>query len=168
MNTFTKRLREAIDKSSYSYAEIEEKLELETGSVEKWILGREEPDTPTVNRLADLLGVSSNMLLFGAETMKEIKAMFPNEATPAHTPMSDWRFLAGVIMVFTGACGILLMVMRYAAEGISMSQLLELVGLPAAIFIAIAASGLVICVVSAFLCLRIPKAKNKKDKTCEK
>lgn len=163
MSTITKRLKEAIEKSSYSYAEIEEKLELEAGTVEGWIRGREEPDTPTVNRVAELIGVSANKILFGVESMGEMKAMFPNEATPAHTPMADWRFLAGVIMIFTGACGLLMMVMRYAAEGMALADIFRFVGLPAVIFAAIATAGLVTCVVSAFLCLRIPKKKEKKD-----
>jgi len=168
MNSMTQRLKEAIASSKLSFQEIEEKLELEAGSVERFVSGKDSPDTETLNRICSLIGESSNYILFGSRGMGEMKAMFPNEVTPEHTPMSDWRFLVGVILTFTGACGLLLMVMRYAAEGISVAQIMEKVGIPAVILAVMAGVGLIICAVSTFLSLRIPKSAKKKGEKNEK
>ncbi|MBQ2730107.1 MAG: helix-turn-helix domain-containing protein [Clostridia bacterium] len=164
MSSLTKRLKAAIEKADLSYEEIEEKLELEEGTVKRWVGGKEEPDTQTVKALAGILGVSADSILFGVEKIGEMKAMFPNEVTPMSTPMSDWRFLLGAIMVFTGAAGMLLMFMRYSIEGIRVAEFFEAVGLPAYVLITIAVAGVVLCVVSCILSLRTPKKKKRKNK----
>ncbi len=164
MSSITKRLKEAIKKSSLSYAEIEEKLELPEGTVEKWCLGKEEPDTATIKSLADLLGVSADHILFGVQKIGEMKAMFPNDANPAPTPVNDWRFLSGVIAIFVGAVGIMMMVMRYSTSGISFAELFEIAKVPFVIFGLISALGLVTCIVSCVVSLRIPKKKKNKEK----
>ncbi len=163
MKEITRRLRDAVKKSGIPAAEIEEKLELEGGTVARWMQGKDIPDTSTVKRLAEILGVSADSILFGVEKIGEMKAMFPNDATPSHTPVSDWRFLAGAIMLFTGVAGLLLMFMRYAGEGLELSLLLDVMGVSAYIFAAIAIIGIVVCIVSTVMSLRIPKKKNKKD-----
>ena len=162
MEQMRKRLKDALASSGLSFEEAEERAGLEKGSISRYISGEERPETQAIKSLAKVLSVSENYILFGARSMGEMKAMFPNEVTPDHTPLSDWRFLSGVILTFTGACGILLMVMRYAAEGISFAQMLQRIGLPAVILASLAGAGIVICIVSTVLCLRIPK--NKKDK----
>ena len=164
MSGITVRLKAAIEKSSLTYDEIEKKLELPEGSVEKWVSGAEEPDTQTLKALAPLLGVSADRLLFGVEKIGEMKAMFPNDAKPASTPMSDWRFLAGVIMVFTGIAGLLLMFMMYYEESIEPSLIFDVFGWPAAFFAVIAIAGIILCVVTCIVSLRIPKRKKKKKK----
>lgn len=163
MSSITKRLKEAIAKSSLSYSEIEEKLELPEGTVEKWCLGREEPDTETVKRLSPLLGVSADHILFGVQRIGEMKAMFPNDAVPAPTPVSNWRFLAGAVMVFIGVVGILMMVMRYAPTGFSFWELFEISAPSFITFGLIAIIGAVLCVVTCIKDLRVPK-KKKKDR----
>lgn len=164
MSGFVKRLNEALSASSLSYSEIEEKLELAPGSVEAWAKGDGEPDTPTVNRLSELLGVSANYLLFGAKTMGEMKAMFPNDANPSPTPISDWRFLAGAIMIFVGAVGILMMVMRYAAKGAPVFELLLSLGAPVFVFAAIFACGIILCIVTCIVTLSTKKIRKKDRK----
>lgn len=166
MKEITKRLRAAIEKSALSDKEIEEKLEKPEGTVALWKSGKEIPDTETVKALADLLGVSADSILFGVQKIGEMKAMFPNEVTPSHTPVSDWRFLVGAIMVFTGAAGVLLMFMRYAGEGLEASLIPDVLGWPCILLGAIAALGVVICIVSTVMSLRIPKKRkgNKNEK----
>ena len=164
MSSLTKRLKAAIDGSSLSYDEIEEKLGLPGGTVKKWLGGKESPDTETVKAVAALTGVSADSILFGVDKIGEMKAMFPNDTTPDNTPISDWRFLLGAVMVFTGAAGVLLMVMRYAAEGLSMGELLSYIGLPVYLLGGIALLGIVLCIVSCIISLRIPKKKNKDKK----
>ena len=163
MNPINKRIKEAVKKSALSYTEIEEKLEIPLGTVEKWCLGKEEPDTATVKSLSALLGVSADSILFGVERIGEMKAMFPNDANPAPTPVSDWRFLAGVIGVFIGAVGIMMMVMRYSVSGISFAELFDIARIPIVIFGAIAIAGLLTCIISCITTLSTPK-KKKKDK----
>ena len=163
MNPINKRIKDAVKKSALSYEEIEEKLELPAGTVEKWCLGKEEPDTATVKSLAALLGVSADSLLFGVQRIGEMKAMFPNDANPAPTPVNDWRFLAGVIGVFVGAVGIMMIVMRYSVSGISSAELFEIARVPVIVFGAIAIAGLLTCIVTCVKMLSIPK-KKKKDK----
>ena len=161
MSSITKRLKEAVKKSGLSYEEIEEKLELSSGTVEKWCLGKEEPDTETVKRLTPVLGVSADHILFGVQKIGEMKAMFPNDVTPAPTPVSNWRFLAGAVMVFIGAVGILLMVMRYAPTGLSFAELFEISAPSFIIFGLVAIVGAALCIVTCIKDLRIPKKKNK-------
>ncbi len=163
MSSITKRLKEAIKKSSLSYTEIEEKLELPAGTVEKWCLGKEEPDTATVKSLAELLGVSADHILFGVQRIGEMKAMFPNDANPSPTPVNDWRFLGGVIMIFVGAVGIMMMVMRYAGAGISFAELFEMSAPSLIIFGLVAVLGLIVCIITCIKTLSTPK-KKKKDK----
>lgn len=162
MTDLSKRLRSAAAGADISYAEIEEKLGLSEGTFQRWVDGKEEPDTAMVNEVAPLLGVSANYLLFGKDELYEMKAMFPKEATPDHTPMSDWRFLAGVIMIFVGAVGILMMFMRYSAEAIELGLILEIMGVPAAILGLIAVAGAVLCVISTVQSLHVPKGAVRK------
>lgn len=164
MNPINKRIKEAVKKSALSYTEIEEKLELPLGTVEKWCLGKEEPDTATVKSLAALLGVSADSLLFGVQRIGEMKAMFPNDASPAPTPVSDWRFLLGAVMLFVGAVSIMMMVMRYAGMGITFAELFEISAPSIIIFGIIAAAGLLTCIITCITTLSTPKKKKKKDK----
>jgi len=161
MSSFAKRLKDAVDASSLSCNEIDERLEVESGSTNRWIRGEGEPDTPTVNRLSEILGVSANYLLFGAKTMGEMKAMFPNDANPSPTPISDWRFLLGAVLLFVGAVGILMMVMRYSVTGLPVPKLLAELGAPVYIFGGIAVLGIVICVVTSVAALSTKKTKKK-------
>ncbi len=162
MSGFAKRFREAVKASGCAPAGIEEKLSLPEGSIEKWMKGDGEPDTPTVNALAELLGTSANYLLFGARNMGEMKAMFPNDANPAPTPVSDWRFLAGAVLIFIGAVGVLMMVMRYGASGLSIPALIRALGAPLYAFGAMFVLGIVICVVTCVVTLSTKKIRKKK------
>lgn len=168
MKDITKRLRAAVEKSALTYAEIEEKLSLEEGTVERWVLGKEIPDTGSVKTLAEVLGVSADSILFGVEKIGEMKAMFPSDANPAPTPMADWRFLAGVIMIFVGVAGVLLMFMRYAGEGLEASLILDILGVPGAVLLAIALIGAALCIITCIMNLRVPKKKKGKDEKNEK
>ena len=168
MKELGKRLRDSAKKAGLSYSEIEEKLGLEEGTYQLWVSSKESPDTETVRALSEILGVSANYILFGKDELHEIKAMFPKEAKPDHTPMSDWRFLAGAIMVFVGVVGILIMYMRYSTEAIELSLLLDIMGIPAIVFGIIALAGIIICIVSAAVSLHVPKEVIKKAKEEEK
>ena len=88
MTELGKRLRDSAKKAGLSYSDIEEKLSLEEGTYQLWVSSKESPDTETVNALSERLGVSGNYVLFGKDELHEIKAMFPKEAKPDHTPMS--------------------------------------------------------------------------------
>ncbi len=163
MSPLTKRLRAALDKSALSYDEIEEKLELEKGSVEIYAQGKEEPDTETVKKLAKLLGVSADYILFGVEKIGEMKAMFPKDAQVAPTPTSDWRFLVGAVLAFSGFAGLLLMFMMYSGEGLHLSQVFEIMGIPGLILGLVCISGIILCIITCITVLNEPK-KNKKTK----
>lgn len=163
MTPLTKRLREALKKSSLTYDEIEEKLDLEKGSVEIYAEGKEEPDTETVKKMAPLLGVSADYILFGVERIGEMKAMFPNDAKVAPTPMSDWRFLVGAILAFSGFAGLLLMFIMYSGKGQHIAQILETMGVAGLILAIICLAGIVLCIVTSIAVLANP-AKNKKPK----
>ena len=165
MSGINKRIKEAVRKSGLSFDEIEEKLELPQGKVSAYVTGKEEPDTETVKRLAPILGTSADRLLFGVEKIGEMKAMFPNDATPASTPMSDWRFLIGVITLFVGAGGAMLMYMMYSPQITELSMLFDVLGWPMVLLLTIGAVGLILCIVSLVMSMYVPKKKkNKKDK----
>ncbi len=163
MSPLTKRLKEALEKSTLTYDEIEEKLELEKGSVERYAKGKEEPDTETVKKLAPLLGVTADQILFGVERIGEMKAMFPKDAKVAPTPTSDWRFLIGTILAFSGFAGLLLMFMMYSSEGLELALILEIMGLPGLILGVICLFGIILCIITCITVLNEPK-KNKKTK----
>ena len=163
MTPLTKRLRAALEKSPLSYDEIQEKLELEKGSVEIYASGKEEPDTETVKKLACLLGVSADHILFGVEKIGEMKAMFPNDAKRSPTPTSDWRFLVGAILAFSGFAGLLLMFMMYSGEGLQIAQIIEIMGIGGIILGLVCLFGIVLCIFTCITVLSEPK-KHKKAK----
>ncbi|MBQ4067334.1 MAG: helix-turn-helix transcriptional regulator [Clostridia bacterium] len=166
MSPINKRIKEAVERSGLTYSEIEAALSLEAGTVEKWVLGKEEPDTQTVKELAPVIKTTADKLLFGVERIGEMKAMFPNDAKPAPTPMSDWRFLCGSVAVFTGVAGILLLVMRYAASGIGFAELFEVATVPVIALSALAVTGIIGCV---FACISgVGEKKKKNNKKGEK
>lgn len=163
MTPLTKRLKAALEKSALTYDEIDEKLGLEKGSAEIYASGKKEPDTETVKKLADLLGVSADYILFGVEKIGEMKAMFPNDAKTAPTPSSDWRFLVGAVLAFSGFAGFLLMFIMYSGQGHQISEILEIMGIGGLILGIICILGIVLCIFTCITVLKAPK-KNKKAK----
>ncbi|MBE6714091.1 MAG: helix-turn-helix transcriptional regulator [Ruminococcaceae bacterium] len=162
MSPFGKRLQAAIERSEKTAAEIEEKLGFEPGSIEKWINDDLPPDTPTVNALSAELGVSSNALLFGVERLGEIKAMFPNDKTAAPSPFGTWPFVTGLIMIFTGFAGALLLFMRVMGVGYE-GSIFEAMGVSLIVLGAVAVTGLVMCIWVACKGLRVSEKSKKKD-----
>ena len=165
MSSLTKRLKAALQKSALTYEEIEEKLSLEKGSIEGFVKGISEPDTETVKKMAPLLGVSADYILFGVEKIGEMKAMFPKDAKVAPTPTSDWRFLVGAVTAFSGFAGLLLMFMMYSGEGLELSLILEVMGLPGALLGIMCLAGIVLCIVTCVSVLKTPKKSKKAKKS---
>lgn len=159
MSPFAKRLMAAMNKAGLCNADIEEKMGLEAGSVEKWLSDPLPPDNETVNKLAEILCVSSNSLLFGVEKLGEMKAMFPNDNTATPSPFGTWQFLVGLMMVFVGIGGALLLFMRTTGIGYE-GSIWSAMGTSLAVFGGICLAGLVLCIVGA---LRKVGVSNKTD-----
>ncbi len=150
-----------MEKAGLCAADIEEKMGLEAGSVEKWLSDPLPPDNETVNKLAEVLCVSANSLLFGVEKLGEMKAMFPNDKTAAPSPFASWQFLVGLMLVFVGIGGALLLFMRTTGIGYE-GSIWSAMGTSLAVFGGICLAGLVLCIVGALRKVGPEKTDNGK------
>lgn len=146
MKTVADRLREYRTKKKMSPEDVSSKLDIELDSYLSWEAGKSEPDTENLLRIAHLFGVNGNTLLYGSDGMGA-KTMFPKDAVPSPTPISDWRFLCGVLLAFAGGAGVLLFVMRYMNGSVdTLAKLFDVGGAAFIALISVFVLGIVICI----------------------
>ena len=115
--------------------------------------------------IAHLFGVNGNTLLYGSDGMGA-KTMFPKDATPSPTPISDWRFLCGVLLTFAGGAGVLLFVMRYMNGSVdTLAKLFDVGGAAFIALIAVFVLGILICIAA---CVFKPSKRKKHPGTKSK
>lgn len=165
MKTVGDRLKEQRIKMKISPEAAAEKIGVETSLYLSWENGECEPDTEHLLAAAHLFRVTGNELLYGADGMGS-RTMFPKDATPAVTPMSDWRFLAGVLLAFAGGAGVLMFIMRYMSSGEAetMAELLDVGGPWLIALAALFATGIIICIAACILKAFEVKNKKKRNK----
>ena len=72
--------------------------------------------------------------------------MFPKDATPAATPLSDWRFLIGALLMLAGGAGLLFFVMRNIMNSADLSAVFASAKWSVIALAAVFAVGLIICI----------------------
>ncbi len=163
MKTVAYRLREYREKKKMSPEDVADRLGIELDVYLSWEAGECEPDTENLLKAAHLFGTNGNAILYGSDGMGA-KTMFPKEATPSPTPISDWRFLCGVLLAFAGGAGVLLFIMRYmSGSAFTIAELFEIGGAAFIALIAIFLTGIIICI-SACILNSLDKRKNKKSR----
>ena len=66
-DTFRERLRRARKAKNLSQQQLADKLGVAVGSVGNWEVGPSKPRPGTLGKIADILGISSEKLLYGSE-----------------------------------------------------------------------------------------------------
>lgn len=163
LKTVADRLREYREKKKLSPDEVAESLGIDKSLYLSWEAGESEPDTESLLLIAHFFGTNGSALLYGSDGMGS-KTMFPRDASPSPTPISDWRFLSGVLLAFAGGAGVLLFIMRYMNGNVdTIAKLFEVGGAALIALIAVFVGGIVICVVSCALNSRNKKNRNNKN-----
>ena len=156
----SERIKKYREKKKLTVDGAAKKLGIEAELWNKWESGEETPDTESIIRIAKMLGTSANMLLYG-EDADGARSMFPKEASPSPTPISDWRFLCGVLIMFSGGAGVLLFAVRYMSGAVNtVSALIENGGIPLMLLFGLFALGFLICV--AVCISKAVKSRSKK------
>lgn len=163
--TLADRLREAREQAGLSQKELADRLEVPPEVYAAWEDGTQSPDTETVRRVASVLHVTGNYLLFGLSREGMVGAMFPNKATPAVLPGWYGCRMAGAALLFCGGAGMLLLAFLDRGRG-SGGPLISY--FPFRIFLVIGTIGVVLCIVSAVLRSRDKKKKRVKEKDHER
>ena len=165
MKTVADRLREYRIKKKMSPEDVSSKLNIELESYLSWEAGESEPDTENLLRIAHLFGVNGNTLLYGSDGMGA-KTMFPKDAVPSPTPISDWRFLCGVLLAFAGGAGVLFFVMRYMNGSVdTLAKLFDVGGAAFIALISVFVLGIVICIAA---CVSRPSKRSRSSKSKNK
>lgn len=155
------RIKKYREKKKMTEDAAAEKLGVEVTLWKKWESGEETPDTEQTVRIAKILGTSANMLLYG-EDADGARSMFPKDAAPSPTPMSDWRFLCGVLIMFSGGAGMLLFTVRYMTGAVNtVSELIKNGGVPLKLLFGLFLLGFFICIA---VCISKAVSSRKKKK----
>ena len=157
--TMADRLRSAREKSRLSPEQVAARLELPPETYAAWEAGESEPDTETARRIAALLRVPSNYILFGASRESMVGTMFPASATPDRVPGWYKLMMTGAALLFTGGAAALLML--FMGSTLTSENLLHY--LPFQILLFLAGMGAGLCIIAAIL-----RRKHKKEKDDEK
>lgn len=165
MKTVADRLREHREKMKMTAEDAAARIGVDAAEYLGWEAGEAEPDTENLLRAAKLFKTTGNELLYGRDGMGS-RTMFPKDGTPSVTPISDWRFLSGVLLTFAGGAGILMFIMRYMTGAVNtVAKLLEVGGAWLIALISLFVLGILICIVSCVLrALENKKKRNKKKK----
>lgn len=139
------RIKQARLRKKLTEEKIAQKLEIEPELYLRWEAGDCEPDTEHLLSLAKLLGTSANYLLYGSDG-RGVETMFPKDAAPAATPLSDWRFLIGALLMFAGGAGLLFFVMRNIMNSADLSAVFASAKWSVIALAAVFAAGLIICI----------------------
>ena len=158
--TLADRLQEAREKAGLSAEAMAQQLDVPLEEYSQWEAGTAQPDTETVGRVAKILHVTGNYLLFGLTREGMVGAMFPNKAVPETLPGWYKGIMAGAALLFCGGAGMLLLLfVRRAGE--ETGSLLSF--LPFQVFLGMFAVGVVLCVISGILRSRDKKRKLLKE-----
>ncbi len=171
MNNIGKRIKEAREKKKLSPEKVAKKMKIELSLYLSWESGENEPDTKSAGRLANILSVTSDYLLFGIDNATALHTMFPSKAKPEPAGAGAILAMVSAMTLFVGIGGfILLFVMTgsrlVTAGDVSFWEFFVLSGSvnSAVAFIAISVAGAVLGIVSLILIANKKKSKGKKKR----
>lgn len=169
MNKIGNRIKDAREKKKLSVEKVAKKLKIEPQLLCDWESGKSEPDTKTAGKLADILSVSSDYILFGVDNASGIHTMFPSKVGPQPAGADAILAFVSAMLLFMGVGGmVMLFVMTgsrlVTAGDVTFWEFFILSGsiYSAIAFVAIVVAGAVIGLISLYMMNK--KKKNNKGK----
>ncbi len=109
MNDIGKRIKHAREKKKLTVEKIAKKMKIEPKLLLDWESGESEPDTKSANKLANILSVSGDYLLFGIDNASGVHTMFPTEGKPQPAGMDAILAFVSAMLLFVGIGGLILL-----------------------------------------------------------
>lgn len=170
MNNVGTRIKTKREEKKLSIEKIAKKMKTDPATVSAWESGEAEIDTKSANRLASILSVTTDYLLFGIDSAGGLHTMFPSNTKPEPAGKGAILAFISAMLMFIGLGGIIMLIVMTAARmdlaghtGFFQFFILTGTVYSAGAFLGIAVIGAVIGIISIFLI----KNKNKKTKRVE-
>ena len=145
------RLKIARENKKLTLTEASAKLGITEEELGKYESG-EKPEVELLLKLAALYEVSATELEWGRDAKTTVTTMFPKNADPSPSLLSDWRVLVGALLMLLGVGGTMLFVMKAIGEGYdSFLALIEYGSASIIAFGAMFLAGLAVCIIVSIL-----------------
>ncbi len=119
MNKIGERIKEAREKKNLSLEKVAKRMKIEPKLLSDWESGELEPDTKSARKLADILSVSSDYLLFGIDNASGIHTMFPSKGKPQPAGAESILTLVSALLLFMGIGGFVMLVVMTGSRLVS-------------------------------------------------
>lgn len=110
MNKINERIKKSREAKGLSLEKVAKKMKIEQKLLEDWESGALEPDTKSANKLANILSVSSDYLLFGIDNASGIHTMFPSKGKPQPAGAESILTLVSALLLFIGLGGLVMLI----------------------------------------------------------
>ena len=167
MNKINERIKKSREAKGLSLEKVAKKMKIEQKLLEDWESGASEPDTKSARKLADILSVTSDYLLFGVDTASAIHTMFPTKGKPQPAGAESILTLVSALLLFMGLGGFVMLIVmtgsRLVTADMGFWEFFILSGsiYSALAFIAIAVIGAAVGI-AALVVISKKKGKGKK------
>ncbi|MBQ8474820.1 MAG: helix-turn-helix domain-containing protein [Clostridia bacterium] len=166
MNSIGKRIKDAREQKKMSVEKLAKKMKTDPKLISDWESGALEPDTKSANRLASILSVTTDYILFGIDSAGGLHTMFPTNAKPEPASKSSILAFISAMLLFIGIGGLIMLFIVTAtrmdiAGNTGFFGFFILTGTiySALAFIGIALVGVIIGIISFILMKKEKKAK---------
>ena len=109
MNKIGNRIKSARENRKLSVEKVAKKMKIEPSLLEDWESGRNEPDTKSARKLSDILGVSSDYIIFGVDNASGIHTMFPSKTGPQPAGADAILAFVSAMLLFIGIGGAIML-----------------------------------------------------------
>lgn len=110
MNKMGERIKGAREAKGLSLEKVAKRMKIEPELVLSWESGESEPDTKSARKLADILSVTSDYLLFGVDNASAIHTMFPSKGRPQPAGAESILTLVSALLLFVGIGGLVMLI----------------------------------------------------------
>ncbi|MBR6649934.1 MAG: helix-turn-helix domain-containing protein [Clostridia bacterium] len=110
MNKINERIKNSREAKGLSLEKVAKKMKIEQKLLEDWESGELEPDAKSANKLANILGVTGDYLLFGVDTASAMHTMFPSKGKPQPAGIESILTLISALLLFMGIGGFVMLV----------------------------------------------------------
>ncbi len=110
MNKIHERIKKSREAKGISIEKLAKRMKIEEKLLEDWESGALEPDNKSANKLADILNVSSDYLLFGVDNASGIHTMFPTKGKPQPAGAESILTLVSALLLFIGLGGLIMLI----------------------------------------------------------
>jgi len=168
MNKIGQRIKSAREAKNLSLEKVAKRMKIEQKLLEDWESGALEPDTKSANKLSDILGVSSDYLLFGIDNASGIHTMFPSKGKPQPAAAESILTLVSALLLFVGLGGLVMLIVMTGSRLVTVDMgfweffILSGSVYSALAFIAIAVIGAIVGVCALVIISKKKKGKGKR------